>query len=119
MPKPIAQTERYSVFQSGTDRLEDVFQPETTRKAPKRIGKITNSVGVFGLSAVVGMIAMGGPAKAADAAQMATLTGTHTGIIMVGVATLFACMLVMVRKTWRQTTTEISLAQRLSTHRVR
>ena len=106
-------TDRYSIFQ--TDLEIDTSSPETNTPAKRSmfgfLGQVVEGTGIVALTLGLAIITLTTAARADSlfeaGANVATPTGPLIGLTLLAV---FAVMLAMVRKTWRQTTKAIETA---------
>lgn len=115
--------EVYSVFQTEADPMSETgTQGETT---PTRklgtlgfFGRMLEGTGIVAFSLAIAILTMTTGARAQSESVLSSATGDYATATMVGMVAVFAVMLLVLRKTWRQTSRTIDQAPR-SDHRIR
>lgn len=109
----------YTVFQTETDVLGST---ETEVQAtPKRrlgtfgfFGRMLEGTGIVAFSLALAILTMTTGARAETTSMLSSATGDHGSLMMVIMVTVFAGMLALLGKTWRQTGKTIHAAPRRS-----
>lgn len=114
--------EVYSVFQSEADPLSETSASREASSQGKLgtlgfFGRMIEGVSIVALSLTVAFLTMTTGAQAETTSMLSSATGDYATATMVAVSAVFAIMLVMLRKTWRQTSKTIAQAPRRS-HRI-
>lgn len=113
----------YSVFQSEADlSSETSTRPESSPTHKLRswgfFGRMLEGTGIVAFTLAIAILTMTTGARAETTSMLSSATGDYASATMVAMIAVFAFMLVMLRKTWRQTGKTIEQAPRCS-HRIR
>jgi hypothetical protein len=115
--------EVYSVFQTEaepTGETGTLGEPNTPHKlAPLGFfGRMLEGTGIVAFALAVVILTMTTGARAQTQSMLSSATGDYAAATMVAMIAVFAIMLAMLRRTWRQTSRTIDQAPR-SDHRIR
>lgn len=115
--------EIYTVFQSEGDILDEA-NTHATRSADHRLGamgffgRVLEGTGIVAFSLAIAILTMTTGARAQSDSMLSSATGDYATATMVAMMAVFAVMLAMLRKTWRQTSRTIEQMPR-GNHRIR
>jgi hypothetical protein len=114
-------TDTYGVFQTETSPFAEEHEVAFQTGAPARyrfgafgfLGRVLDGCSLVALTMFMTLMAFTGSARA-DETLLASATSQHSAMLMLALLAMFAAMLAMVRRTWRQTTSTFSKAPRRS-----
>lgn len=114
--------EVYSVFQSEGDPLSETgtrrdSSPSRTLGAMGFFGRVLEGTGIVAFSLAITIVTMTTGAWAQTQSMLSSATGDYATATMVAMMAVFAIMLALLRKIWRQTGKTIDQAPR-SSHRI-
>lgn len=114
--------EVYSVFQTEAEPLSEISAHDDTPPTHKLgtlgfFGRMLEGTGIVAFSLAIAILTMTTGARAETTSMLSSATGDYSAATMVAMIAVFAIMLVMLRKTWRQTGKTIDQAPRRS-HRI-